>query len=167
MFVDFEYRTCFIVLVCCQEFWGHCSVFGKFVHHWGNLIHNLTTRIVNTAFCQKSGIQSECTQNRFKYSVFLWAPLTCGTSCTVGFTRSFSTPLARWFNAAVIVTLCCPHSYNFVSADVFAFRLSKNLWRHSKKHPVRRGRCGLRLAHMMLGVVVSTKLITLLNVFNP
>jgi len=166
MFVDFEYRTYFMVLVCCQEFWGHCSVFGNSVHRWGKLIHILTTGIMNTAFCQKSGIQSECTQNRFKNSVFLWAPPTCGTSCTVGFTRSFSIPLARRFNA-VSITLCGPYSYNFVSADVFAFRLSKNLWQHSKKHPVRRGRCGLRLAHMMLGVVVSTKLITLLNVFNP
>ena len=141
------------------SFWKICAPLRKVNSH-------SYTGIVNTAFCQKSGIQSECTQNRFKYSVCLWAPPTNGTSCTVGFTRSFSTPLARWFNA-VSVTLCGPHSYNFVSADVFAFRLSKNLWQHSKKHPVRRGRCGLRLAHMMLGVDVSTELITLLNVFHP
>ena len=166
MFVDFELGTWFMALVWCQEFWGHSSVLGKFVHRWGKLIHSLTTGIVNTAFCQNNRIQSDWSQTRFKYSVCLWAPPTYGTSCTVGFTRSFSTPLARQFSA-ISITLCGPHSYNFVSAYVFAFRLSKNLWQHSKKHPVRRGRCGLRPAHMMLGVDVSTELITLLNVFHP
>lgn len=138
------------------NFWKFCESINKVTSQ----SHNMD---LEYAFCQ-DGIQSEWAHNKFWYSVCCVPHQPVGPCALCGFRGPVYTAARRCI--AVTINIYFLHNYSFVSANVFLFRLLKNLWQHSKKHLVRLERCGLRLAHMMLDVDVSAKLITVLNPFH-